>query len=102
MVMPTCYSTFLNESIQKQQQILPNCRYLKAEDLCRSISAAIFFVCWYRNRFRGYKSNSLSRWCLDIWSFTDEKLGIYPIWKYLFSFCPPWMGRPEYFNQNNQ
>ena len=22
--------------------------------------------------------------------------------KYLFSFCPPWMGRPEYFNQNNQ
>ena len=47
-----------------------------------------YFFSWYRHSFRGYKFNSLSIWHLDIWSFKDEGLGIYPTWtKYLF-FLP--------------
>ena len=44
MAMPTRYSTFLNESLQKQQNIIPICRYLKAEDIYGAISAAIFLL----------------------------------------------------------
>ena len=86
MAIPTCYSTFLSESLQKQQKISPRCRSLKIEDICGAISAAIFFVSWYIHIFHGYRFNSLSRWCLDIRIFTDEGIGIYPIWKnYMFS-----------------
>ena len=38
--IPTCYSTFLNESLQKPTKILPSCRYLKAEDIDGEILAA--------------------------------------------------------------
>ena len=85
MVMPTLYSTFLNENLQKQQKILPRCRSLKAKYIYSAILVESFFVGWYRYIFRGYKLKSLSIWCLDIWRFTDEGLGIYPIWtKYIF------------------
>ena len=101
MAMPTRYSTFLNESLRKK--ILPSCRSLNAEDICDAISAARFFVSWYRHRFRGYKLNCLSRWCPAILSFTDEGLGIYPIWtKYMFFLPTLDGGRPQNFDQNNQ
>ena len=59
-------------------------------------------VSWYRHNFGGYKFNSLYSWCLDMWSFTDEGLGVDPIrGKYTF-FFPPWMGWPEYLDHNNQ
>ena len=84
-MMPTHYSTCFNQSLLKQQKIFPSCRSLKAEDICGAISTEIFFVSWYRNRFCSCKLNYFSRWCLDIWSFTDKGVGIYPIWtKYMF------------------
>ena len=86
--MPTRYSIFLNESIQKQQKNLPICRSLKLEYIRRAISTAPFFVSWYRHRFYCYKLNSLSRLWHDIWIFKDEGIDIYPIWtKYTF-FLP--------------
>ena len=87
MPISTCYNTFFNVSLHTQHQILPRCRSLKAEDICGEISAAIFFS-WYRHRFCGHKLKYLSRWCLDIWSFIDEVLGIYPIWKIYILFLP--------------
>ena len=101
MVMPTRYSMFFNESLQKQQKILPICGSLKAEDRQGTISPARVFVGWYIHSFRGYKLNSLSRRCLAIWNFTDEGIGIYPIWtKYVF--CPIWMGWTKYLDQKNK
>ena len=44
MEIPDRYSTFLNESLQKQQKISPSCRSLKAEDICGKISAEIFLL----------------------------------------------------------
>ena len=44
MDMPTSYSAFVNERLQKQQKILPICRSLKAEYICDAISAAIFLL----------------------------------------------------------
>ena len=45
------------------------------------------FFSWYRHIFSGYKLNYFFRWCLDLWSFIYEGLGIYPIWtKYIFFF----------------
>ena len=38
-------------------------------------------------------------WYIEL---TDEGLGIYPIWKNVFYFCPPWMGWPQYSDQNSQ
>ena len=102
MAMPTCYSKFFNERIQRQQRILPSCRSIKAEDICGKISAARFSVSSYRYIFHGYKFNCLFRWCLDTWSFTDEVIGIYPILTSICSFFPPTIGRPQYFDQNNQ
>ena len=84
MAMPNCYSTFLYESLLKQQKILPSYRSLKEVDICGATSVARIFVAWYRHIFCGYKLKYLSRWCLDVWSFTNEGLGIYPIWtKYI-------------------
>ena len=85
----------------KKKKILPCCRSLRAENICGAISAAIFFVSWYRHIFCGYKIKYLSRWCLDIWSLTDEGLGIYPIWKIQIFFLPTLDGsasilRPKY------
>ena len=86
--MPTRYSNSLNESLLKQQKISPSYRSDKAEDICSKISAAISFVGWYRHRFCGYKLNYFFIWYLDISSFTDEGLDIYPVWtKYMF-FMP--------------
>ena len=34
----------LNESLQKQQKILPRCRYLKAEDIYSAISETRFLL----------------------------------------------------------
>ena len=84
--MPTRYSTFLNESLWKQQKILPICRFLKAEDIRRKISAAIFFVTCYRHSFCGSKLYSLFIWCLHIWSLTYKGLGIYPKWT-IYMLC---------------
>ena len=47
-----------------------------------------FFVRWYRHIFHGYRLKYLSRWCLDVRSFTDEVLGIDPIWKKCIFFSP--------------
>ena len=91
-----------NKILLKQEKFLPSCRYIKAEDRWGTISVAIFFVIWYRHRFRGNKLSSLSRRHLAIWGFLYEGPGIYPIWTNLRSFCLPWMGRPKYLDQNNQ
>ena len=88
MVILTCYSIFLNESLRKQQKMLPSCRDIKSEVICGAISAEVFFVSWYRHRFRVLRLKYLSRWCLDICRFTDEGLGIYPIWKICVFFLP--------------
>ena len=61
-----------------------------------------YFFSWYIHRYRDYKLKYLHRWFLYIWSYTDEGLGIYPTWKNLCPFFPPWMGQPQYFDQNNQ
>ena len=67
-----------------------------------AISEENVLVSWYRPNFGGSKLNSLSSWCLAIWSCPDEGLGIDPIGeKYTLSY-PPWMGRPRYLDQNNQ
>ena len=44
MAMPTLYNRSLNESLQKQQQILPRCRYPEAEYIYGAISADIFVL----------------------------------------------------------
>ena len=46
----------------------------------RSFGSNIF-LSWYRHSFFGYKLKSFHRWCLDMCSFIDEGLGIYPIWE---------------------
>ena len=61
MLISTLYSKCLNEILQKQQKLLPSCISLNAEDIWVTISAAIFYVSWYRNIFCGYKLNSMSR-----------------------------------------
>ena len=100
--MPNFYRTSLNERLLQQQQILPSCRYLKVEGIWRAISAAISFVGWYRHSFRGYKLKYLSIWCPDIWSFTCEGLGAYPIWIKNTLFFPTLDRSASYLDQNNQ
>ena len=98
MAMPTCYSTFLNEILQKQQKFLPSCSYLKVE----AISAAKILVGWYRHIFCGYKLKYLSRWCLDICSLQMKVLVYIQRGKSIFYFCPPWIGWPQYLDQKRQ
>ena len=75
---------------ENNNKTLPRLRPLEAGDICSTISAGIFFVSWYINRFFGYKLNYLSRWCLDIWSFTDMKVLVYTQYgQNIRSFCPP-------------
>ena len=52
MAIPTLYNISFNESLQKQQKILPRCRYPEAEYICGAISEEIFFS-QYRPRFCG-------------------------------------------------
>ena len=44
MTNPTIYNRSLNESLQKQQTILPRCRYLESEYICGAISAEMFLL----------------------------------------------------------
>ena len=44
MLMPTRYNTFLNESLQNNNKILPRCRSLKLEDICSAISEEIILL----------------------------------------------------------
>ena len=73
-----------NDSLLNQK-ISTRCRSLKAEGIYGAISEARCFVSWYRHRFCGPKLKYVSRWCLDILSFTDVGLHTYQIWK-IYSF----------------
>ena len=44
-----------------------------------AILAARFFVSWYRRNFGSSNLNCFSSYCLSIWVFKDEVLGIDPI-----------------------
>ena len=59
-------------------------------------------VSWYRHILCGYKLKYFSRWCLDIWRFIYECIGIYPIWTKYTLIVPTCMVRPQYLEQKNQ
>ena len=76
-------------------------RSIKAKYMLGVNLKSRFFVSWYSCNFGGTKLKYLSRCCLAIWGFSDEVLGIDPIQKkWTFNF-PPWMGQPQYLNQEN-
>ena len=95
MAIPTCYSTFLSESLQKQQKILPKCRSLKTEDICGAVSAAIFFVSWYIHIYMVTDSTLCPDGAL-IYGYLQMKGLVYTQYgKIICSLCPPWMGWPQ-------
>ena len=49
-----------------------------------AISAAVFFVSWYRRKFGGSKLN----FCLALRIFSYKVLGVYPINIYIYVFLP--------------
>ena len=86
MAVPTRYSTLLNDNLRKQQKSYPDVG-LSRQKIYTEKYQQQEFLC-YSNRFRVCKLNYLSRWCLDVWSFTDEGLVKYPVWKEYMFFLP--------------
>ena len=102
MVMPTRCSIFLNESLRKQQKSLPRCRYLKAEDICGAISSEIFLLVSTDIHLVVTNSTLCSDGAL-IYGALQVKVLVYTQYgQIICSLYPPWMGRPQYFDQNNQ
>ena len=60
------------------------------------------FVGWYKHSFGGYKLNSLSIWCLDIWRLQMKRLVYIQYGQNIRSCCPQWMVWPLYLSQNDQ
>ena len=87
--MPTCYSTFLNEILQKQQKYYLDVGFSRQKiytgkywqkDFCELVQT---YILWFKIKI-------FSIWCFDIWSFIDEGIGIHPILtKYIFFFAHP-------------
>ena len=61
-----------------------------------------FLVGWLIHIFCGYRLKYLSIWCLAIWSLHTRGLVYTQYGENIRSFCPPWMGWPQYLDQNHQ
>ena len=87
---------------KKTKKKLPSCRALKAEDIWGTILEARFFkvgidIVFVVTNYTFCQDVALLNGALQM------KVLIYPQYgKYIHSFCPPWMGWPQYFDQNNQ
>ena len=99
MTMPTRYSTLLMRAYGKTT------KYYPAIDISRhkiyaEQSQKKCFVSSYRHRFRGYKLNIFPDGAL-IYEALQMKVLLYTQYGHIF-FPPPWMDRPQYYDQNNQ
>ena len=95
MLMSTGYSIFLNESLRKQQQILPICRSIKEECRVSEISAARFLfvgtdIDFVLNFLTLCLYSALIYGSLKIKELVYNQSGIY-----IRSFFPPCLGRPQ-------
>ena len=88
MAMPTCYSIFLNESIRKQQQKAYQPIDISRQKIDDAQAHQQYFL---------LVGTDIDSWLqiklfVDVVHFymelTDEGLGIYPIWKYIYAFLP--------------
>ena len=67
----------------------------------RNLSSNTFVSC-YRYRFYGYKLNFSPYGAFLYVSLQINGLVYIQYGQNMRSFCPPWMGRPQYLDQNNQ
>ena len=95
MLMPTYYINFLNESLRKQQKISPSCRSLKAQSQQQGfllVGVDIAFV---------VANSTIFQYGALIYGYLQMKDLLYTQYgQNIRSFCPPWMGQPQYSDQN--
>ena len=102
MEMPTYYSTFLMRAYENNNKILPSCRSPKAEDIRGTISAAIFLFIVTDITFVVKKLTICTYGALQYGALHTKGLLYTQYGQNICYFPPPWMGRLQYFDQNNQ